>query len=79
MAINFIEMDTDVLVVGGGVNVGSGEMLGVFTCMFVHPEEAALRDAHERGRDYEQSRWLYEFLQRSYIREWNGHPPEPRR
>ena len=44
------------------------------------PEEAALRDAHERGRDYEQTRWLYEFLQRSDIREWNGHPPaEPRR
>ena len=39
------------------------------------PEEAAMRDAHERGRDYEQSRWLYEFLQRSDIREWNGHPP----
>lgn len=44
------------------------------------PEEAALRDAHERGRDYEQSRWLYEFLQRSDIREWNGHSPaSPRR
>jgi len=31
------------LVVGGGVDVGNGEALGVFTCMFVHPDEAALR------------------------------------
>jgi hypothetical protein len=31
------------LVVGGGVDVGSGESLGLFTCMFVHPDEAALR------------------------------------
>lgn len=43
------------------------------------PEESAMRDAHERGRDYDQSRWLYEFLQRSDIREWNGHPPVPPR
>ena len=43
------------------------------------PEEAARRDVEERGRDFQQSLLLFEYLQRADIREWNGHPPEPPR
>jgi len=39
------------------------------------PEELAQREALERHRDWEQLRWLYEFHQRSDIRELNGFPP----
>ena len=43
--------------------------------MAKEPLTAAQREALERHRDGEQLRWLYEFHQRSDIRQRNGFPP----